>query len=145
MNAPTLYKKERRKNLSLHAAATALTLAVILILSAGQALAQNSQGGGYSGPGQAGGYTGPGPDFVTVEQAQNMKDDAHVALKGYIVQRLGGDRYLFKDKTGEITLEISEKRWAGQQIGAEDLVEIYGEIDKDWFDLEVEVKRLVKP
>ena len=141
--APALYKNKKR--LSLHAAAVALALAAILILSAGQALAKNAQGGGYSGPGQPGGYSGPGPEFVTVEQAKNMKDDAHVALKGYIVQRLGGDKYLFKDKTGDITLEISERRWAGQQIGAEDLVEVYGEIDKDWFDLEVEVKQIVKP
>ena len=143
-SAPTQYKDEKRKNLRLRAFAAALALTVALTLSAGQALAKNNQDG-YSGPGQTGGYTGPGPEFVTVEQAKNMKDDAHVALKGYIVQRLGGDRYLFKDKTGDIILEISERRWAGQQIGAEDLVEVYGEIDKDWFDLEVEVKQLIKP
>ena len=142
-DASALYKN--RKCSSLRAAAIALALAAGLFLGAGQAMAKNSQGGGYSGPGQAGGYTGPGPEFVTVEQAKGMKDDAHVALKGYIIQRLGGDKYLFKDKTGDITLEISERRWAGQQIGAEDLVEIYGEIDKDWLDLEVEVKRIVKP
>ena len=91
-NASALYKN--RKCSSLRAAAIALALVAGLFLGAGQAMAKNSQGGGYSGPGQAGGYTGPGPEFVTVEQAKGMKDDAHVALKGYIIQRLGGGRCL---------------------------------------------------
>lgn len=121
-----------------------LTIMMAVAANAGPAPAKTDQNGGYVGPGQSGGYTGPGPNFVTAAQAKSMDDDAHVALKGYIVQHLGGDSYLFKDGSGDIKLEISEKRWAGQQVGAEDLVEIYGEIDKDWFDLEIEVKRLVK-
>ncbi len=124
-------------------AALALAFALALALSVSPALAKNNQGG-YAGPGQGGGYTGPGPEFVTVEQTKDMRDDTPVALKGYIVKSLGGDNYLFKDSTGTITLDIDDKRWAGQTVGAEDLVEIYGKIDKDWSDLEIEVKRLVK-
>ena len=136
--------RKHEKKRGLRVMALLLAVLAIIALGAGQAPAKNNQTGGYAGPGQTGGYTGPGPNFVTVEQAKSMDDDAHVALKGHIVQRIGGDSYLFKDDTGSINLEISDKRWAGQQVDAKNLVEIYGEIDKDWFDLEIEVKRLLK-
>ena len=112
-----------------------LAVLALVVLSAGQVAAKNAQGGGY---------TGPGPEFVTAEQAKSMSDDSYVALKGYIIKRLSGDNYLFKDDSGTIPLEINDKRWAGQKVGPEDLVEIYGEVDKDMFDLEIEVKQLTK-
>lgn len=112
-----------------------LAVMALMVLSAGQGAAKSAQGGGY---------TGPGPEFVTAEQAKSMADDSYVALKGHIIKRLSGDNYLFKDDSGTISLEISDKRWAGQQVGADDLVEIYGEVDKDMFDLEIEVKQLTK-
>ena len=129
---------------TLRAAMLLLMFITIFTLGLGTALAKSNQGGGYAGPGQTGGYTGPGPDFVTAEQAKSMADDSHVALKGYIIKSIGGEKYVFKDDSGTVTLDISAKRWAGQQVGPEDLVEVYGEIDKDWFDFEIEVKRLVK-
>ncbi|MDR2504068.1 MAG: YgiW/YdeI family stress tolerance OB fold protein [Deltaproteobacteria bacterium] len=111
----------------------------MFILGAAQAFA------GEGGEGERqGGYSGPGPAAATVEQAKGMKDDAVLALKGRIVQSLGGDRYMFKDATGSIELEISGKRWQGQDIGPDDLVEIYGEVDKDWSKVKIEVKRIVK-
>ena len=137
-NKPALYTN--KTSLSLRAAAVALALATILILSAEQAPANNSHGGGYSGP---------GPDFATVKQAKSMDDDAQVALKGYIIQRIGSDKYLFRDDTGDIILDISDRRWEGQQITAADLVEIYGEVDKDSFgrkmEIKIEVKQIFKP
>ena len=51
---------------------------------------------------------------------------------------------MFKDDTGTVNVEISEKRWGGQQVGPDELVEIQGEIDKDWTEFEIEVKRLTK-
>ena len=124
-------------------AAIALAFAAVLLFSAGAALAQGDKGG-YTGPGGGGGYTGPGPDFVTAKQAKDLSDDTSVALRGYIVKHLGGENYLFKDDTGSLTEEISDKRWQGQMVSDKDLVEIYGKIDKDWSEFEVEVKRLIK-
>jgi uncharacterized protein (TIGR00156 family) len=82
--------------------------------------------------GQDGGFRGPGPAPVTVAQAKRMRDDAKVTLRGNIVKHLGGEYYEFKDDTGTITVEIDEDIWRGQNIGPEDLVEIHGEIEKDW-------------
>ena len=101
----------------------------------------NSQAGGYT---NMGGYTGPGPSVSTVEQAKGMRDDTHLALRGRIVQHLGGKHYLFSDDTGTIEVEIENKRWQGQTVGPDDVVEIYGEVDKDWNELAIDVDRIVK-
>ena len=101
----------------------------------------NSQTGGYT---NMGGYTGPGPAVSTVEQAKAMRDDTHLALRGRIVQHLGGKHYLFRDDTGTIEVEIENKRWQGQSVGPDDVVEIYGEVDKEWNELAIDVDRIVK-
>ena len=125
--------------------AAAVALALIIALSAPAAFAQG-KGGFQSGGGfqAGGGYTGPGPAIITVEQAKSMSDDTHVALKGYIIQSLGNKDYLFKDDTGTINVEISAKRWQGQNIGPNDLVIIHGEVDKEWTRVEIEVKQIIK-
>ena len=92
-----------------------------------------------------GGFTGPGPSISTVEQVKNMRDDSIVALRGRIVQRINHDHYVFQDGTGTIKIEIEDKRWQGLQVGPDDIVEIYGELDKNWLEVEVEVKHIFKP
>lgn len=111
-----------------------LLLGLALAFGAAQAMAAGDQGG----------YVGPGPAVVTVEQAKKLKDDAQVTLRGKIVQSLGDDDYLFEDSTGSITVEIDDKRWQGLQVGPDDLVEIQGELDKEMFSIEIDVKRLSK-
>ena len=122
--------------------ALAVSCALMFTLGVTGALA-NNQAVGYTNP-QMGGYTGPGPVLTTVEQARGMRDDAHVVLRGRIVQHLGGKHYLFRDDTGTINVEIENKRWQGQTVGPDDVVEIYGEVDKDWNELEIDVDRLIK-
>ena len=111
-----------------------LTLVLVLMLAPVQALAQN----------KGGGFTGPGPGLVTVAQAKSMADDAKVALKGYIIQSLGGEKYIFKDDSGTITVEIDDEDWMGLTVGPSDLVEIQGEVDKEWTKVEIDVDRIVK-
>lgn len=100
--------------------------------------------GGFTGGSSAGGFTGPGPAITTVEQAKSMRDDTKVTLRGNIIQHLGKDKYLFKDSSGTIHVDIDHDDWMGQTVGPEDTVEIYGEVDKDWNSVEIDVKRLVK-
>jgi len=120
-------------------------LAGVLLL-AGAAFAQTA--GGYKGgsaPGAtgSGGFTGPST-VVTVKQAKSMKDDEKVTLRGTIESHIGGDKYIFKDASGTIEIEIDDRRWAGQTISATDRVEIFGEIDTDWNSVEIDVKRIRK-
>ncbi len=91
-----------------------------------------------------GGFQGPSVSASTVEQAKTMRDDTYVTLQGNIVQHLGGDRYLFQDNTGNITVDIDNHKWAGQNITPNDKVEIQGEVDKDWNSVEIDVDLIRK-
>lgn len=120
-----------------------MTVAMLMSFPMPFALAAGQ--GGFAGPtASGGGFTGPGPALTTVKEAQGMRDDTRITLNGQIVQHLGGDRYLFKDHTGSIRVEIDDDEWMGQTVGPDDTVEIYGEVDKDWNSVEIDVKRLTK-
>ncbi|MDR1395644.1 MAG: YgiW/YdeI family stress tolerance OB fold protein [Deltaproteobacteria bacterium] len=104
-----------------------------------------AQSGGFQGGpvGQNnGGFSGPGLEQSTVEQALTLRDDAYVILRGNIIRHLGKDKYLFRDSTGEINVDIDRDKWNGQNVTPENTVEIQGEIDKDWNSIEVDVDRL---
>lgn len=90
-----------------------------------------------------GGFTGPSSK-ATVASAKTLSDDAMVTLRGNIVERISGDTYLFKDATGTINVEIDDNRWNGVSVSPEDLVEIHGEVDKDWNSVEIDVKQVSK-
>ncbi|MGJ7543926.1 YgiW/YdeI family stress tolerance OB fold protein [Variovorax sp. LT1R16] len=125
--------------------ATALVLALGILGAAAPALAQ------YTGPtpavaGQAASpYTGPSTvPLMTVKQLLDTgRDDQHARLQGRIVSHDGGKNYTFADDSGRMTVEISAKRFPpGQPIGAEQRVELTGEIDKDLRKMEFEVEQV---
>ena len=94
---------------------------------------------------KSGGFDGPGPDLVTVEQAKSMRDDAHVSLKGNIIQSLGDETYLFRDATGTIEVEIDNDDWRGVTATPDDVVVISGEIDREWAHASIDVSIVKKP
>jgi len=99
--------------------------------------------GGFTGSTQnAGGFQGPGVGMTSVIQAKKMADDSHVALKGYIVRSLGGELYSFKDESGTINVEIDDDKWMGQVVNPKTLVEIQGEVEKDWGEIKIDVERI---
>lgn len=104
-----------------------LTLVTALILGSSVAFAQ------FTGPASTAGYKGPSAEgangAITVEQAISARDDSKVTLEGSIVKHLGGEKYLFKDATGEIEIELDHDDWNGLQVGPDDTVIIYGEVD----------------
>jgi len=124
-----------------------ITLATLIALCTFPALAQQS--GGFNGPSaqepqtQAaspqGGFTGT-TALSTVKDAQSMKDDQWVMLEGFIDQRIDHDKYIFRDNTGTLNVEIDGKRWQGQNVSPKDKVRIEGKVDKDWNSVEVDVK-----
>ena len=93
---------------------------------------------------QTGGFKGPGLEPVSVVQAKELRDDTPVTMRGHIIRHLGGEMYMFKDESGEMAVEIDAECWRGQQVGPEDLVEIRGEVDRDFTSLEIDVDQLVK-
>ncbi|MBD5608527.1 MAG: NirD/YgiW/YdeI family stress tolerance protein [Desulfovibrio sp.] len=90
-------------------------------------------------------YTGPGAvaNSTTVQAAKKMSDDSRVALTGNIVSRIGDDKYLFRDGTGDIIVEIDDEDFGGQDVSAQNTVIIIGEVDKDFGrDPEIDAKAL---
>ncbi len=116
---------------------TASVFAFALTLSAGSVLAA-----GFNGPNNApaaGGFRGPGIGSSTVAQALELSDDTPVVLTGQIERSLGGEKYVFKDATGSVTVDIDNEDWRGMTVTPQDTVIIQGEIDKDFFKTEIDV------
>ena len=122
--------------------------AMVAVMALCSAPVLAAQQGGFSGPtatqSQGGGFVGPNGSNTTVESAKSMRDDAWVTLRGNIVERIYDDLYLFKDATGTVNVDIDHKRWNGVTVTPQDLVEIQGEVDKDWNSVEIDVKQITK-
>lgn len=92
-------------------------------------------------------FKGPGTSApaTTAAQVKSLPDDARVTLVGKIVSQLPGsdDKYMFRDNTGEIMVDIDLKRFRGQEVTPNNTVRISGEVDKDFGQApEIDVKRL---
>ena len=81
-----------------------------------------------------------------VNGARSFPHDAWVILTGNIISSLPGDKdYMFRDQSGEITVEIGRKEWRGLTIGVSDRVEISGEvkIKKGYVSIKVHAIRII--
>lgn len=125
------------------------SLALLAALAAPVAFALPAQAA-FDGPGAkaaAGGFSGPvsGAQADTVAKAVTLGDDAPVVLTGNIVSQETGkkDKFLFKDATGEVRMEIDRKVFAGRTVTPQDTVRIIGKVDKDLGKaVEIEAKAL---
>lgn len=112
--------------------ATLTSLALIFGL-AGNAAAQAPRGG----------FQGPGLSVMTVAEALKAADDTPVKLEGKIEKSLGDEKYLLKDASGTVTIEIDDDDWRGVTVTPNDTVEIEGEVDKNMFrSTEIDVDRI---
>ena len=110
--------------------------------------------GGFSGPvstspvslvqAKTGGFNDVSARVSRVSDVDKMNDGAWVKLRGNIVERLSGDHYLFRDASGTINAEIDHKYWNGVTASPQDKVEIQGKIDKEWNQVNVDVKQISK-
>ncbi len=123
-----------------------LLLSILLILYACPVLAaqKDSRIAGPASPQARGGFSGPGPALSTVAEVLQMRDNAYASLRGKLERHVGGDHYIFRDATGSVAVDIGQDKWAGQNISPQDTVIIHAEVDKDWNDTELEVKRIIK-
>lgn len=102
--------------------------------------------GGYVND-YASGYTGPSGTAVkltTIKEASTLTDDTKVRLQGKLVKQISKDKYQLQDNTGSITVEIDQDKWRGQVVGPNDIVELYGEIDKDRRGIKIDVDIITK-
>ena len=100
-----------------------LSLAAAAALLAGAAQAQ------YVGP-----STGPDAPKSIAAILKNPVDDQAVVLRGYLLRKVGNEKYTFSDGTAEIRVEIDDKVFMNRKIDAKTQVEIRGEVEKDFME-----------
>jgi len=93
---------------------------------------------------QSGGFTGPGLTVLKINDAVNLRDDTPVVLHGKIIRYLGDEKYLFADDSGTIIVDINKRIWGNISVNENDLIEIYGEVDRGFRSVEIEVDRIKK-
>jgi uncharacterized protein (TIGR00156 family) len=101
-------------------------------------------GQGFNGP--AAGSTSVAVQTVTVSQAKTLPDNTLVTLTGNIVASLSREKFTFRDSTGDITIEVDRNLWVllDVSVGAQDRVEIRGELDVEKRVTKVDVKFIRK-
>ncbi|MCA1178371.1 MULTISPECIES: YgiW/YdeI family stress tolerance OB fold protein [unclassified Pantoea] len=126
---------------------SAALIAIVMLASTPVLAAQQ---GGFVDPSapkpqvHAGGFQADNTSVVTVKQAEEMKDDSWITVRGYLDKQIGDEDYLFRDSSGNMKVEIDHKRWHGQTITPKDQVELTGELDKDFNSIELDVKQVRK-
>ena len=117
-------------------AISALAMAIVFGgVSLAEAQVQNPAQGGFSGPSIV---------PVSVKQALDSWDDTAVIMVGKIDKGLGDEKYSFSDETGTIVVEIDDEDWRGLVVSPNDIIEIHGEVDKDFMRTEIDVNRVIK-
>lgn len=66
----------------------------------------------------------------TVKTVLSSGKNSWVTLEGNIIKKTGDAQYLFRDKTGSITIILNDDKWDGQRVTPKDLVSISGRFDK---------------
>lgn len=83
--------------------------------------------------GQSGGFVGAGTSpVITAVTAADRPDESNVRLIGYLIEKLGDEKYVFRDDSGTIVVEIDDDDWNGVTASAGTRVEIFGEVDREW-------------
>jgi len=99
------------------------TVALLLLFAAATASAQ------FSGPGARAPASLPMARTVA-EIVRDATDDRPVELTGYLLRQTGRETFVFKDDTGEITVEIDAEDFpADQPLTPQTRVRINGEVE----------------
>ena len=93
-------------------------------------------------------YTGPADAPASKVSAilENPKDDQDVVVQGRLVRKLGDEKYMFSDGSGEIVVEIDDDDFQGA-VDEKTVVELHGEVDTGRNrppEIEVDSMRVVK-
>jgi len=80
----------------------------------------------------------------SVAEALKRPDDSYITVKGNIIKRISSDKYLFKDATGTMTVEIDNEKWGNLDISETDILELSGEIEKKFNSTHLDVDTVKK-
>jgi uncharacterized protein (TIGR00156 family) len=95
-------------------------------------------------------FSGPGatPPANSVSAVlQHPVDDMHVVLRGHIIQQLTPEKYMFSDGKAQIRVEIDQHDFPKQTITPTTVVEIVGEVEKEFLltpEIDVDYVRVIQ-
>lgn len=83
--------------------------------------------------------------LTSVGMVEDLDNDSKVIIRGYILQYLGKDKYLFREPAGirTVIIKIADNNWHGI-IGVNDLVDIKGKINKNENSFKIDVYSVQK-
>jgi uncharacterized protein (TIGR00156 family) len=84
------------------------------------------------------------PVYWSVTDVVNLPDNTPVVMLGRITKNMGDEMFVFEDASGTIMLEIDEEDWNGNTVRVDDIVTVYGHVDKKGNITEIEVDSIVK-
>ncbi len=79
------------------------------------------------------------PTYWSVMEVVSLPDNSPVTMRGRITKDMGDNIYVFEDSSGTIMLEIDEEDWNGKTVRVDDIVTVYGNVDKgsDYTEIDV--------
>ena len=83
-------------------------------------------------------------DKTSVAEAIKRPDNSYVTIEGNIVKKLSSDKYLFKDVSGSITVEIDKEKWGNIDVSEKDTLELSGEIERKFNSIHLDVDTVKK-
>ncbi len=122
-----------------------ITAVAMAALGAGMVLSAHAQ---YQGPGSRAAKSAQQVPMASVADVKKHgRDDQRVTLTGHVAKKVGWEKYLFRDASGEIRIEIDDDVMPTEPFDDKTKVEIFGEVEKDFLrSVEIDVKavRLLK-
>lgn len=84
------------------------------------------------------------PAVWSVTEVLTLPDDTPVVMRGRITKNMGNNIFVFEDASGTIMMEIDEADWNGNTVRVDDIVTVYGNVDKSSNYTEIDVDSIVK-
>jgi len=84
------------------------------------------------------------PTYWLVTDVVTLPNKTPVTMRGRIIQNMGDNIYVFEDASGTIMLEIDEEDWNGKTVRVDDMVTVYGNVDKGMNYTEIDVESIQK-
>lgn len=123
--------------------------AVMLMLSSGAYAEQGGFEQGKTPPPQQkedAGYKGSEDTAETpVSLIKDFRQGGYVTLEGYIVKKVGGDTYQFRDSTGTVSIDAPASTFKGKTYSAEDKVRVSGKVFGKGESAHLKVSRIDEP
>lgn len=95
-------------------------------------------------------YVGPSSQTAprsVADIVKNPVDDQAVVLRGFILRKVGNEKYIFSDGTAEIRVDIDNKLFPLEKIDDKVKVELRGEVEKEFMEtpeIDVDVLMVVR-